>query len=94
MQVRHIELAASGQLQPNPSNQPIRGGDDPVNVYVTGLNNNGFTSVKLHDGIDATGPVVVAATNAGVTSWNYEIRFVNGCYVEVVGTGTVSVWVA
>lgn len=92
MQARHIELTASGELQPYTLGVNDRP-NDPVNVYIVGFNNSGFTSVKLHDGRDASGPVVLSTSASGPVSLNYEIRFVNGCYVEVAGTGTVSVWV-
>lgn len=91
----HIELTSSGQV--NPVNAPASNppGEGNRTVYVVGVNaGTGITSVKLHDSVDSSGPVVFSMSAAGFASWNYELKFNNGCYAEIAGTGTVSVWVA
>lgn len=96
MQAQHIELTTSGQVQAQ--NAPQTGGvsgEGNRKVYVVGVSvGTGITSVKLHDSVDTSGPVVFSTATVGTTSWNYELAFINGCYAEIAGTGTVSIWVA
>jgi hypothetical protein len=54
----------------------------------------GFTTVTLFNGTDNTGDVVAVGTAPGTYSWNYEVNFNKGLYVEVAGTGTGTVWLA
>jgi hypothetical protein len=79
---KHLEVSASALL------------NSGLTALVVGVNNNGFTNVKLHDSADSSGPVVVQVTTTGVTSWTTPVIFKSGCYVEVTGTGTVSIWLA
>lgn len=96
MQAQHVELSASGQVQPQ--NAPQTGGvsgEGNRKVYVVGVNvGTGITAVKLHDSVDSSGPIVFSTAAVGTYSWNYELAFLNGCYAEISGTGTVSIWVA
>lgn len=89
MIARHIELTASGKVSPQTT------GSTNVEVYVVGVSvGTGITSVKLHDSIDVSGPVAYSTASVGTNSWNYELAFPNGCYAEIAGSGSVSIWVA
>lgn len=54
----------------------------------------GFTKVVLYNGVDNTGDVVAVGGGEGTYSWNYEVNFNKGMYVEVTGTGSGTVWLA
>jgi hypothetical protein len=55
---------------------------------------DGFTKVVLYNGTDNTGDIVAVGGAAGSYSWNYEVNFNKGLYVEVTGSGRGTVWLA
>jgi hypothetical protein len=63
-------------------------------VQVAGMSASGFTKVILHNGVDATGDIIMVLVGDGTISPSYEVSAFKGLYVEVTGTGKGTVWVA
>ena len=85
MRVQPVAFTGSGVVAsqlPGTEEQPV------------GVSFEGFTSVKLHNGSDATGDLVAYCTAPGIFAWNYELYCERGLYVEVAGTGNGTVWLA
>lgn len=81
MQVEPLPFTGSGQIEAgNP-------------VEVAGVAYTGFTQVVLHNGTDATGPIVAVCGGQGTYGWNYEILCDQGLYIEASGSGSGTVWI-
>lgn len=85
MRVQPVGFTSSGiaaTQTPGTAEQPV------------GLSFRGFTTVTLYNGQDNTGDVVAVCSGPGVYQWAHELYCENGLYVEVLGTGKGTVWLA
>lgn len=85
MRVQPTPFTANGVLTTSLSGQQ---------EMVCGMSFKGFTSVTVYNGQDNTGEVVLFASAPGVWSCEWELFCENGVYVEVVGSGKGTVWLA
>jgi hypothetical protein len=82
MQAIALPFTGSGQIEPGQS------GD------VVGIAYTGFTQVVIHNGVDATGPVIANCGGPGTYSWNYEVLCDLGVFIQVTGVGAGTIWFA
>lgn len=61
---------------------------------ILGLSSAGFTSVKVYDGTDNTGPLLLNATTNQTIALTHELLARTSVFVEVAGTGKGTVWLA
>lgn len=59
---------------------------------ILGLTSSGFTSVKIYDGTDNTGPLLLNAVTNQTITLNHEVWAQTGVFVEVAGSGKGTVW--
>lgn len=88
MRAYPVDFTASGQLAYDNSD-PIEG-----EQFLLGLSSTGFTSVKVYDGEDNTGPLLLNAGVNETVALAHELWARSGVYVEVAGSGKGTVWLA
>lgn len=89
MRAYPVAFTSSGQLKMDDGTTVIEG-----DQLLCGLTVDGFTSVKVYSGTDATGDLLLVATASGVTTLDHELYARGGVYVAVAGTGKGTVWLA
>lgn len=63
-------------------------------MSVVGICYTGFSAVIVHNGLDATGDVVLVGGGPGTYGLNYELLCDKGVFIEATGTGKGTVWIA
>lgn len=63
-------------------------------LSVVGMTYTGFTSVVVYNGSDNSGAPVLVGGAAGTYGLSYELLCDQGVYIQAVGSGKGTVWVA
>ena len=88
MRAYPVAFTASGKLKFEDAS------DIEGTLFVLGLSSTGFTSVKVYDGTDNTGALLLSAVANQTITLQHELLASTGVYVEVAGTGKGTVWLA